>query len=483
MRGKTNKYAFAIFADLIIITIILFYGLQFGSTLSSHIISPLQGVLRPLLFKGNKHNIFVFVPGSVPQRFDIIDPQSNMTLAYYDIPVLDDGTFYQDSDGYQTFQSDRAISLFERAHEAGAKVLLTLTQTDSVATQVFLNDSSAQEETIKEAIQAVEDVKADGIALDFEFTPQNAVLYKEKYNQFVKRFTDAMHRNIKDSQVAVALPDIATDTEYDIQSLAQNSDKIFMMAYSFAVPELKDNTIIAPDYGDTSASYLKKVALAQANFLSLIQGGKFALETAWYGNGHNYPLHLSDAQAARNRSLPTQNTLRLPLSQVTTDSLVNAVPGGSRMAARKNLPYIAQALQQENILNPNVLAYALATIEHETAGTFEPIEEFSGRKSARRLGYEGGTDYFGRGFIQLTHLRNYKKVGERIGMGEALVKNPDLALRPDVSAKILAAFFRDNGIAYLATQGDFVDARTPINPDQNAYWIASLAWKYLEGIV
>src|SRR5207244_2761453 len=106
-------------------------------------------------------------------------------------------------------------------------------------------------------------------------------------------------------------------------------------------------------------------------------------------------------------------------------------PVSSQQAAQKNLPLIAKALEEEHILTPNVLAYALATIEHETAGTFEPIDEIKGRKSARRLGYEGGTNYFGRGFIQLTHLRNYKKVGERIGMGDDLVKNPTLASRAD----------------------------------------------------
>jgi predicted chitinase len=167
----------------------------------------------------------------------------------------------------------------------------------------------------------------------------------------------------------------------------------------------------------------------------------------------------------------------------TINGLLAGVPDHAQAAVRKNLPLIAKALEKEGILDEKVLAYALATIEHETAGTFEPIEEIKGRRSARRLGYEGGTDYFGRGFIQLTHSRNYRKVGIRIGMGESLVKNPDLALDPAVSAKILAAFFADNGIATLARQGYFVDARRPINPDAQGYWIANLAYKYLGGII
>jgi putative chitinase len=98
------------------------------------------------------------------------------------------------------------------------------------------------------------------------------------------------------------------------------------------------------------------------------------------------------------------------------------------------------------------------------------------------LGYEGGTDYFGRGFIQLTHLRNYQRIGQRIGMGDQLVQNPELASKPEVAAKVLAAFFKDNNVANLASSGDFVDARDPVNPDYYAYAIAKMALKYLYSI-
>jgi hypothetical protein len=170
------------------------------------------------------------------------------------------------------------------------------------------------------------------------------------------------------------------------------------------------------------------------------------------------------------------------LDSEKVDRLVSEVPSKAREAARRNIPLIGKALEEEGILDSNVLSYALATIEHETDATFEPLHEIQGRFSARRLGYEGGTNYFGRGFIQLTHLRNYRMVGERIGMGDQLARNPELASNPEVSAKILAAFFKDNNVANLASRGQFIAARRPVNPDYNGYKVASLAWKYGEGI-
>lgn len=169
-----------------------------------------------------------------------------------------------------------------------------------------------------------------------------------------------------------------------------------------------------------------------------------------------------------------------------SQKVLKAVPENGRGAATHNLPLIVQALQAEGILDPRTLAYALATIQRETGGTFAPVREgFSdavGKQQAINNGYGGGENYYGRGFIQLTHADNYKKIGERIGMGDQLVNNPDLALDPEISAKILAAFFKDRGVAEAAQKGDFVGARRPVNGTDHAFDIANNANQYLASI-
>ena len=162
---------------------------------------------------------------------------------------------------------------------------------------------------------------------------------------------------------------------------------------------------------------------------------------------------------------------------------IASTPPSSRASAKKSIPLIVNALQEEGILDPNTLAYALATVQHETAESFSPVNEgyyndakygyepgFTGRSSALKNGYSGGENYYGRGFIQLTHDYNYKKFGERLGLGDALVKNPEMANDPAISARILAAFMKDNGVAELAQKGDFYNARAPINSkDYDSY--------------
>lgn len=140
---------------------------------------------------------------------------------------------------------------------------------------------------------------------------------------------------------------------------------------------------------------------------------------------------------------------------------------------------ISKALEAEGILTPNVLAYALATIKHETDGTMQPIKEYKGESQAVKLGYSGGKNYYGRGYIQLTHDYNYKTIGQRIGMGDELFNNPELALNPEIAAKILAVFFKDKGVAAAADRGDFIGARKPINGTDKAQLIANMTTNYL----
>lgn len=84
-----------------------------------------------------------------------------------------------------------------------------------------------------------------------------------------------------------------------------------------------------------------------------------------------------------------------------------------------------------SLLGTTSLGYALATTFHETARTMQPIEEY-GRGKGKAY---GPTGFWGRGFVQLTWETNYARAGKELGYD--LVKNPALAMRPDIAAAIL----------------------------------------------
>lgn len=88
-------------------------------------------------------------------------------------------------------------------------------------------------------------------------------------------------------------------------------------------------------------------------------------------------------------------------------------------------------------------ANAMATSYLETAQTMQPVREAYWLSEAWRKKNLRYYPHYGRGDVQLTWERNYKRANERLHeMGvlkpeEDLTKDLDLALRPDVSAAIL----------------------------------------------
>ena len=469
---KDRFYRLASIIDFVLIMVILAHGAK-----------PVEQFFSPLISSGNKQlsllfknkltsEVFSFAPGQ-SGNLSKIDFAGLNYLAFFDAPLLASGDINTDSYGYSSYRQANS-DLFPVGRAYGTKILLTLSQLNNQTIESFLTDEAAKANAIESVAAEINDAKIDGVDLAFEYKGDNSYL-KSKFSDFVRDFTAQLHDKAPNSIVAVSIPDTQVNKSiFDMKSLSKGADKVFIIAASFPAPEVKNQIPSTPVYGQSNSDYWGRVSESINKFLSFVPSDKLVMERAWYGSGDNLPMYVPSDKPVEPKNAQVYNGI----DQQTLNNLVAEVPFEAQAAARANIPYIAKALAREGILNSNVLAYALATIEHETAGTFEPLEEYSGRISARRLGYEGGENYFGRGFIQLTHLRNYRLVGERIGMGDELVKHPEMASQPEVAARILAAFFADNNVSNLASAGNYIAARGPINPDRNGWAVANLAWKY-----
>lgn len=82
-------------------------------------------------------------------------------------------------------------------------------------------------------------------------------------------------------------------------------------------------------------------------------------------------------------------------------------------------------------------AYALATAWHETNGTMLPVREAYWMSEAWRKRNLRYYPWYGRGYVQITWAENYRKADDKLHLGGALTANLDLAMRPDIAAKIL----------------------------------------------
>lgn len=178
------------------------------------------------------------------------------------------------------------------------------------------------------------------------------------------------------------------------------------------------------------------------------------------------------------------------MSRTEFYAAVRPIFGGS--LSQKQVDGIEALLAATEGLPVSHRAYLLATCRHETADTMQPIVEYGGRKYfdkydtgrlAKALGNTPEADgdgyrYRGRGYVQLTGLANYAKAGANLGLLK-LVHDPDMALQPDIAAKILVrgctqGWFTGKKLSdYLP--GDYRSARRVVNGLDKADLIAGYA--------
>jgi putative chitinase len=132
------------------------------------------------------------------------------------------------------------------------------------------------------------------------------------------------------------------------------------------------------------------------------------------------------------------------------------------------------------------IAYFLATISHETGirrkgvlQSFQPIAEQRARPGSRGRANQDRywlTNFYGRGYVQITWDYNYKKFG--------ILNTPEKALEPETAYRIasqgmLKGMFTGKKLSHYFsdTKEDFKNARRIINGLDRADHVASIARK------
>lgn len=136
-------------------------------------------------------------------------------------------------------------------------------------------------------------------------------------------------------------------------------------------------------------------------------------------------------------------------------------------------------------------AYLFATAAHETAFTMQPIHEYGPKSYFAK--YEPGTSigknlgntrpgdgylFRGRGYVQLTGRTNYLNASKKLSVD--LIADPELALRPDIAAKILVRGCTEGWFTgkKLSDYGDYPSMRRVVNGVDKAELIAGYAREF-----
>jgi len=141
---------------------------------------------------------------------------------------------------------------------------------------------------------------------------------------------------------------------------------------------------------------------------------------------------------------------------------------GFGLTRDQSVEMIVRTCIDNGVTDHRQIAYVLATAQHESRNFAAPEEDW-GRKQAVDLRYFGGEEYFGRGFAHLTHVNNYERLGEALGMGRELVEHPERAAEAEIATKVLVVGMRDGMFGARlsdnvnASHVDYRQARASVN--------------------
>ena len=164
--------------------------------------------------------------------------------------------------------------------------------------------------------------------------------------------------------------------------------------------------------------------------------------------------------------------------------------GKLRQSQMDGMETIFDAWERGSLTDRRWLAYAFATVFHETGETMQPVEEI-GKGKGKPYGNPTasyGQTYYGRGYVQLTWEKNYKSAGDKIGID--LVRQPDLAMSPPVATRILFSGVSEGWFTgkkfldyFTAEMTDWTNARRIINGMDKAPQIAGYARMFYQSIL
>jgi peptidoglycan L-alanyl-D-glutamate endopeptidase CwlK len=166
--------------------------------------------------------------------------------------------------------------------------------------------------------------------------------------------------------------------------------------------------------------------------------------------------------------------------QFTSAIVARMFPHTPLGSIARNLPYVLGALAKAQLADRLMTLMALGTIRAETE-SFEPVAEgrsryntspnghafdlYDNRRDLGNRGQPDGERFCGRGYVQLTGRANYTKYSKVLGLGDKLVRQPELACDAAIAGRLLAAFLRDKerAVKECLLASDYAGARRLVN--------------------
>jgi hypothetical protein len=177
------------------------------------------------------HEIFGFAPYWTLSQSAGFNVSGLSTLAYFSVDVNADGSLDHSGAGWDGYESQALADLVSRAHGAGDRVVLTVSDFDQASLNQLTSSPTAGSTLATALVAAIEAKKLDGVNLDFE---GEGSADQSGLTRLVTQVSAAIHTVNPHYQVTMdTYASSAGDSVgfYNIPALAPAVDGFFVMAY------------------------------------------------------------------------------------------------------------------------------------------------------------------------------------------------------------------------------------------------------------
>jgi hypothetical protein len=263
------------------------------------------------------HEVFGFAPYWMLGSSSGFDVNGLTTLAYFSIDANGNGSLNQSGAGWNGYQSQALSDLVTRAHGAGDRVVLTVTQFDQGTLNQLTSDPTAPATLSAALISAIEAKNLDGVNIDFE---GEGSADQVGLTNLITKVSANLHHVDPHWQVTVdTYASSAADPGgfYNVAALAPAVDGFFVMAYQL-------NLNAAP--GATSpltSSMFSDLTTAQ-QYAAVVPPSKVILGVPYYGEDWATTDGTLTAQATGGEpTTPTYGQVKASGHPLYWDSVTN----------------------------------------------------------------------------------------------------------------------------------------------------------------
>jgi spore germination protein YaaH len=152
------------------------------------------------------------------------------TLGLFSVTHRRSGALATGQTGYKRIVGSLGKQLIRDAHRRDRRVELVYTSFGETKNRRFYAEPKAQARWIKELVELVDEVGADGINVDVELLPADLV---PAYGSFVGRLRAALVERLPKAQLSVATQANETGAAMAVAAAEAGADRIFMMGYDY----------------------------------------------------------------------------------------------------------------------------------------------------------------------------------------------------------------------------------------------------------